>query len=251
MAVCEKLFGEEAIPEAISTRPAKYLSGGVESVNIYEHLNINGFKNKQLQTSLETRISNSIPAKATAILSQAALQRELIMASNGLFSWDCYPTYYGSGRLYIPRSNALTYMPSQSGDHYEAQWMAFADGLKTVAAASPEKRFLVYVVQGYTEPAYDPAYQLVSTSLKPQECADYFAAAFSDAPNISVLTKSYDTAVDYYEDFFRTDHHWNIRGAFGAYNQICDELQLESINMEGVWDIEGYYFFGRYGSMGS
>lgn len=75
------------LPDWVSSENAKYLSGGMGEAHVKASLNLRGFKSGKFQSALETEIGNHIPLKATVLLGNAALQRTLIVASNGLFNW--------------------------------------------------------------------------------------------------------------------------------------------------------------------
>lgn len=232
------------IPPELTSEPAEYLAGGLSEANVSEVFNLHGFKTKEFQNAVETEIGNYIPAKADAIVISSALQRKGIEASNVIFDWECYPTFYGSERLFIPESNAVTYMPRKYSDEYVKKWHDFADEIKEVALAHPDKNFVLYVVQGYTEPAVNPAYDLVSDPLSPRRCAETLGSGMEGCENIRVLTQDFDDLSEYYSQFFTTDHHWNIGGAFGGYRQICETLNLNAIDMGGKKPIDDYLFTG-------
>lgn len=235
---------EVDIPVQLTSEPAEYLAGGLSEANVAATFSLSGFKNKEFQNAVETEIGNFIPAKAEAIIICSGLQRKGIEASNLVFNWDCYPTFYGSERLYIPSSNAVTYMPRKHSEDYVQKWKEFADNIRGIAARFPEKNFVLYVVQGYTEPAINPAYSLVSDPLSPRLCSETLFQALSGAENVHVLTQDFDNPSDYYSQFFTTDHHWNIDGAFEGYKQISGILELDAVEEKGIHPIENYLFTG-------
>lgn len=232
------------VPVQLTAEPAQFLAGGISSSSIDEHLNFNDFTNGTLQGSIEDAIGNYIPGKAFAIETNAAAQRAAIVSSNTLFAWDCYPTYFGSTRLAFPQLSVVTYFPQKRNTSVESSWKAFAAGVVRVAERHPDKRFVLYVVGGYQEPSFDPAYNLVSFPLRPSDCVDTLKSAIGDTSNVKVLSLSYEDADEYYRDFFRTDHHWNINGAFRAYKIIANELGLQTVEAGGTWEIPDYWFTG-------
>lgn len=232
------------IPPKLTSEPAEYLAGGLSEANVAATLSFHGFKSKELQNAVETEIGNYIPAKAEAIIINTMIQRKGIEVSNAVFDWDCYPTFYGSERLYIPGSNAVTYMPRKHLEDYVNKWEEFAENIKEIATRFSDRNFVLYVVQGYTEPAVNPAYSLVSNPLSPRLCSETLTRMLSETENVHVLTQDFDAFNDYYTQFFTTDHHWNIDGAFEGYRQICETLELNAIESDGVHPIENYLFTG-------
>lgn len=232
------------VPRDLTAEPAQYLEGSQSDTDLAAHASIEGFASGELQAAAEAALNESIPARATAITANAALQRSAIAASNALSGWDCYPTYFGSWRIYEPRSNAVNYVPNERSEWTENAWRSFAAGVKEAALRHPDKRFLIYVVEGYGEPAYNPAYDLVSNAALPGDCTAIMEDELNGCANATVLTQTYDDAEAYYRDFFRTDHHWNIDGAFRAYEQIADALGLETVSSDSTWEIPDYSFTG-------
>ena len=232
------------IPSWFTAEDATYLSGSKQKTNVRENLSIEGFQTKELQSAAENKLGNYVPAKATAIIENAAVQRCSIALSNLLFNWACYPTYYGSARLAYPEQNVVAYLPKTQSPSYQRQWQTFAAGLRKAAERHPEKRFIVYVVGGYQDPAVNPAFSLMSCPMYPAECTNLLRQETGVTPNITVLGSSYDSEEEYYEDFFHTDHHWNINGAMKAYDEIADALNLEKVNSYGITNIPDYLFTG-------
>lgn len=231
------------VPVELTDEPAAYLAGGNAEAHVSDFLNIKGFTSKKLQENVDVKLGNSIPRKASAIIVNAELQRQAIAASNLLFSWRCYPTYFASKRLYIPNANAVTYMTEQQNEHLISAWQSFAHGVVAAADRHPDKRFVLYIVDGYQEPTYNPAYNLTSNPLASSDCVDTMNKILGSSPNVRILTTPPDGEL-YYNNFFRTDHHWNINGAFEAYGQIADELNLQKQQQDGTWQIPDYLFTG-------
>ena len=82
-----------ALPSWMTAEDASYLSGDASHADVKTSLNIDGFASGALQEEIEKSVGNRIPFKATAMLTNAELQREFIAASNLLFNWSCYPAF--------------------------------------------------------------------------------------------------------------------------------------------------------------
>ncbi len=210
-------------------------------------LSLDAFASGDFQSATDSYASDSLPFHDQAMLLNAQLQEVGISQAAALFGYDVYPTYFGSNRLYVASQDAVTYLPFTHTEYHDQKLAEYAQGIAKQAKANPEKRFVVYVVQGFSEPAQDPAYDLVSNPFLPQEGVEALRSALADCPNVSVLTDTYDSLDGYYEEFFRSDHHWNIKGALRAYNTIADELGLQtqdtsSLTLRQV--CAGYTFMG-------
>lgn len=219
-------------------------------IGVKNKLTFDAFQNEELQNALELKIGNYIPFKATALYVNAAFQREAIEASNAGFNWNCIPTFYGSTRLLLPNENALSFIPRKKDEAAMNPWRSFARGVGSIAKRYPEKRIVIYIAGGFEDPSYNPAYELVSNPLRPEDCYNMMNDYLSSFPNVFVLTHAYDNANSYYNDFFSTDHHWNINGAFRAYNEIADALHLEKTPEGNTFIIEDYWFTGSNARVG-
>ncbi len=234
------------LPEWLSPQSASFLEGGSSRPSIRENLNFEGISNGKLQLAIDGKLQEYAPCRSAAILGSSSIERSFINTSNALFNWNCYPTYYGSDRIYIPSFDAVAYMPQKQADN-EAQikaWDDFANNLLEVATEYPEKKFVVYLVQGYYQPAFNPAYELISDPFLPDSSYTIMSDKLKSIDNISVLTKGYDSGEDYFHDFFTTDHHWNILGALEAYEQLADELDFEINTFGDTSPIEDYLYTG-------
>ncbi len=210
-------------------------------------ISLDAFASGDFQSATESYASDSLPFHDQAMLLNAQLQEVGISQAAALFGYDVYPTYFGSNRLYVAPQDAVTYLPFTHTEYHDQKLAEYAQGIAKQAKAHPEKRFVVYVVQGFSEPAQDPAYSLVSNPFLPQEGVEALKSALADCSNVSVLTDSYDSLDSYYEDFFRSDHHWNIKGALRAYNTIADELGLQEVDTSSLTLRQvcaGYTFMG-------
>ena len=184
------------------------------------------------------------------MLADAESQRQCIKFANIPFNWECYPTYFGSQRLFIPKLNALTYIPQKRSVDHLNKLADFGNKLSEFAKHYPDKRFVVYIVQGYSEPAMNPAIGLIANPTNPTEQATTLSEAAKKASNVTVLTSKYYSLDEYYNDFFKTDHHWNFNGCEHAYNQIAASISLEPAKPSDHHSIKGYAFSGataRYG----
>ena len=238
------LFGVQAVgvevPYWLSARNSQWLSGGYQESQVGRHMTAEGFASGNFQKALDVAVGNHIPAKAGALLGNAASQRIFIEASNMLFAWRCYPTYYGSKRIYIPEANALarTAMKERS-DTLEAL-RSFGDDLGAFAERHPDISFKVVVPDISECSAANPSSGLVSDTVLTEECANVLEETMASAPNISVTSVLFVDTDPYYEKYYTGDHHWNgfgAREAFAAASgvSITDETVqgLSSIRMNG------------------
>lgn len=230
----QKIIGLE-IPPRLSAESARWLSGGIENADVQAVSNLEGFFSKKLQTAIETEIENYIPAKACALLENASLQRFMIEASNTLFQWSCYPTFYGSSVIYIPEENALTSIPPKEIEE-ENGIEDFTSELDKYALTHPDVNFVVYVVpENNYFTVHNPATELVSDALTFDDVILQFKNTLSNTSSVKLLYPEFNSLSDYYQYFFTSDLHWNIKGAARAVQEIIDALNLEEMT-SGTYD---------------
>ena len=78
-------WGGVALPSWLTADDAAYLSGGITAADPIAAATVEGFASGEFQEEAEAAVGNCIPAKATALLTSASLQRTAITASNILF----------------------------------------------------------------------------------------------------------------------------------------------------------------------
>ncbi len=218
------------LPSWLTAEDATYLSGSEESADVLEHTSLGGYRRGEFQHAVEVGIGNHIPLKATALLGNAAFQRTAIEVANIPFGWSCYPTFYGSNNLYVPERDALVGVPAKATPEATDGWTSFARACADFASRHPDKRFVMYLVQGDASAVANPSVALVSDALDSRTPVRIFEDAAANVENLTVLSVDYDSAEDYCHDYFRSDGHWNAIGAMRAYSEIAEVLGLSPIN---------------------
>lgn len=214
------------VPSALTAQDASWLTGGIARAQVRENLSLDAFEEGRFQSSIEKAVGNYVPAKASVLLGNAAVQRMFISASNAIFEWECYPTYYGSTKLYLPSHFALAEMPMldetkviSSGD-LENGLMEFGASLAKVASRHPDKNFWVVLADRTSTSRANPAFDLVSNRLSTEDCGEIMQKQIEGCGNVSVTVRAYDNVTDYYRCFYPSDHHWNGFGALDAAERI-------------------------------
>lgn len=248
------------LPSWFTAEDAMYLSGSEESANVLEHTSLGGYRRGEFQHAVEVGIGNHVPFKATALLDNAAIQRASIEVANIPFGWSCYPTFYGSNYLYVPGHDALVNMPAKATPEATDGWARFARAAADFASRHPDKRFVMYLVQGGTSAVANPAVTLMSDVLDSRTPVRIFEDAAANVENLTVLSVDYNSPEDYYHDFFRNDDHWNASGALRAYSKIAGALdlpqmaepQLRHVSRTGQLEDgdDGYRFVGAISRVG-
>lgn len=203
---------------------------------------------EKARNSIERGFGEYVPYHDSLLLLSAGLQRQGIATANLSAGYDAYPTFYGSRCAYIPEQSAVTYIPETGDESFRPLLKEFAQGLASKAAEHPDLDFVLYFVQGKSTPASSPLYDYMSDIATPDEVVEILEGELEGVENVKLLTDGYATLDEYYEDYFRTDHHWNAKGAARAYNTIATEMGWGVVDADSVRLIEGYEDFQQMGT---
>lgn len=246
------MFGVE-VPPWLSSQDAAEISARSVVFTASEHLSVDDFQCGELQQSVEDSLEWCIPLKAIALLGNAQNQRSAIEASNILFGFDAYPTYYGSGHVVAPAYQAVAAQPLGASKRYNRKAKKFAQGLKEFAAAYPDKEFCMVLGDQAQISDANPAVPLVSKRFSTQDAVRILADA-TELPNVHLVCVSYSDPSDYYKHYYQTDHHWNGLGTIECYDILREEMGLEyafnsatkvtfaDFSLEGTYAREGLMF---------
>lgn len=234
------------LPDYLTSEEATFLSGGVSDVTLKDKISIAGFTDKDLQTALEEKVGNFIPVKAKALLTNAYMQRAAIYTSNCLFDWDCYPTYYGSKNLVIPSQNAVSIIPGLEKETVP-KLSSLCKRLKRFSEKNPDLNFKLYITDYAYTSKTNPAQKYLSHAATTQDVVEYLDRRVKGCSNIEVLTDYSNSIDEYYEYFYRSDHHWNANGALRAYKTLFkDNGNSQLLQKDSYVDVDGPLFSGSY-----
>lgn len=232
------------LPSWVTAEDANYLSGDASHADVKSSLSIEGFASGALQKEIEKSVGNRIPFKATAMLTNAELQRECIAASNLLFKWSCYPAFYGSSLSIDPSAQRLFDAPLKLNDVTLAPYREVATALEESAAHHNASQFYLY---------FAPDNQIVSDAPLGALVSDY--ASYEDILQVFLNADEKVRVIDggvSYNSFqgmwYKTDHHWNIFGAYDAYKRIASAMGLTASTDEETTFFE-YQSPKFYGSL--
>ena len=223
--------------------PSKSVLEG-RTYTAFPELKASSISNGSVQDALESYVADKVPMRDSVLLGNAAIQRTLIRIANAPVGYDVYPTFYGSDSLCFDPYQAVIEMPlkksSASAEHIEKMAKRFSSFMKR----HEDKRFAFYFVERVSTSQASPAYDLVS------DVADYayYKTHLIDKLPASCFTfdGSYDDTEEFFKDHFTTDHHWQVEGAFNAYEQIIRAFGKEPIKAQGF---ETVFPQGFYGAM--
>lgn len=154
--------GDIPLPPWLASEDAVYLAGGQTRGDIPGAASWEGFASGELQDAVESEVGSFIPAKATALFTTAGMQRGAIEASNALFGWNCYPTFYDSDIVAVPSEARLAEMAQVRTEPWTQEVSRTAEDVAAFAERHPELRVLAYVGPDSQNVAGSPTGELMS-----------------------------------------------------------------------------------------
>lgn len=226
--VAQEGFGL-ALPSWLTSEDANYLSGNTEAASLSEHLSLSGFAHEEFQQDVESVVNSHIPFKSYAMLGDAALQRDAIKLSNVLFGWDVIPTKFSSSYVEDSELGMVHVRAYEATEENTLAAGAFADALNALQENNPDLRIVYQDIDDAHSSVVNPSHKYVSRAYPENWFEDAVASQLD--PRITVLVDKVSSEDELQNEWFSSEHHWNIDGAIKAYNQIADAMGFESVTV--------------------
>lgn len=209
------------VPSALQTNVERsYLEG-----RPYTRLpspSVDSFLSGDFQDNLESYTADALPLRETLLLGKASLQRLSISEMAALLGYDAYHTFFGSGYLHETEGNRLLAAPARQSKKALNGLAASVDSINDFVASNPG--YTYYFAMPYRSDVLGigPLAGLVSEPLDAEFLQSrIFSRLSPDITQIDLMPSSYEK---FKEDYFKTDHHWNIKGAYKAYCIINEAM---------------------------
>lgn len=180
------------------------------------------FSSGTFQNAFEERIAGYWPQRNLTLLSNAAIQRGFIWTSSRLFGTESYPTFYGSDFLYDSEHNSILAKPMRLDEVGKID--ETISSLNEFASTVPQCRLFVFI------PEEEPFTFLSCESGYWSEHVDYEHIIDYLKNNLgggfTVIQDQSQDAADFYSTHFRTDHHWNVDGAYRGYRLFLEAAEI-------------------------
>lgn len=196
-----------------------------KDVNVYENREANQIQSLRVQTYLDGEFQNSVEnSLADQVLFAEPLKKFYNNTTSAL--WECmtrplinaYPDRYirfGSLRLF--QKEYITYFTTHLRD-VQKEMSKNIESLNQTFAQYPELEFYAY----YLETDTDFNFETDTNS----GLYDYLAENIA-LPEDHFTHLDVEGFNDYSQWFYKTDHHWNYKGSYRAYQQIAAMLGID------------------------
>jgi hypothetical protein len=172
---------------------------------------------RKFQQDLEAVLSDQFPLRLTWIQAAKAHDRGIIHLAYMLTEDPAIPSDRTSGYYITHDRTALLVSP----EPFRKSILEVIDqrigNYQTLIDANPEINFYVYYIQRIQNVSAHPMDGMFANL----ERGQYYAYFFQHKPAALIVEKiDIHTFEDHLTYFYRTDHHWNMKGVFHAYEEI-------------------------------
>ena len=209
------------VPSALQTNVERsYLEG--RPYTRLPNPSVDSFLSGGFQDDLESYTADALPLRETLLLGKASLQRLSISQMAALLGYDAYHTFFESGYLHETEGNRLLAAPARQSKKVLNGLAASVDSINDFVASNPG--YTYYFAMPYRSDVLGigPLAGLVSEPVDAEFLQSrIFSRLSPDITQIDLMPSSYE---EFKEDYFKTDHHWNIKGAYKAYCKINEAM---------------------------
>ena len=209
------------VPSALQTNVEhSYLEG--RPYTRLPNPSVDSFLSGDFQDDLESYTADALPLRETLLLGKASLQRLSISEMAALLGYDAYHTFFGSGYLHETEGNRLLAAPARQSKKVLNGLAASVDSINDFVASNPGYSYYFAMPYRSDVLGIGPLAGLVSEPVDAEFLQSrIFSRLSPDITQINLMPSSYE---EFKEDYFKTDHHWNIKGAYKAYCKINEAM---------------------------
>lgn len=199
-------------------------------------------------TAFEKSISDRFPARIPLVKFTRWVDRALIQITGLITNDTALPTDLDSNK-YVFRDKSRLFPPPR--DLTTARKTGIEERIRNyqeLIRTYPEINFMVFYIQLIQDSPFHPLNKYFPKSDKGMG-VNYFEERIPSGLQFSKMTFSNYSEYDKY--FYRTDHHWNVRGACYGYEKIYQMIKIDfpdisPMNYCDFIEIKGLNFLGTY-----
>jgi len=207
------------------------------------------FFDRSFQKNVEKATSDQFPFRLPLIQFSKSIDRKLIELAYSPFSDLAIPAAMNLG-IYIMRDGSrLIDGPGVFDENTKIRIIKRIENLELLIDQNPEKNFYIFYHERISFSKYHPLNIILSNPDRGQVFEYFKANKPTDMKLRALMFTSFD---DLSENYYKTDHHWNIHGIQKAYNGIYSMLSQDNPGISPALDLTDLYtipdieFFGSY-----
>lgn len=227
-----------AVVDIIGAPQNSYLEG--RSYSDFPEVNAERVFGGAFQDDMETYLSDCAPQRTKVLLATALVQSKVIDLAMQPFGFTERQTYYGSEHAYSYKYDALCKLPDKITETSWKEAELATDTVNALMNRHKDVNWSFYMTDYTSRSMASPVYKLVSNA----EDYDFWNENFlQKLDGCTTYYAGYDDTEKYYEDYLHTDHHWKVKTAFRAYEDIVkgfgkepiESGELVSTFSDGLW----------------
>lgn len=204
---------------------------------------LSSFQSGNYQDQCEGYLADNLPFRESALVLNARLQGSVIGIAALPLGYKAYPTFFDSDIVYNSEDGTLSDMPSQYTPELREKLESFARNFESLAEAHPQTKFLIMSPPRANYVDDSPLTALVPNAIGQDDVKEILLDATQNAKVID-YPSDYATRLKW---FYRTDHHWNMDGAYEGYKTIAEALgRGDEVVEKGDVVYESPLFYGAY-----
>lgn len=201
------------------------------------------------RSALERASADQFPFRLPLASLTRLVERTQIKLAYGLFDDPAFPASLGVNYLLLWDEQVYIQPPAVWDEQRKEYIDNRIENYKDLIEQFPESYFYIFYLERMAFAPYNPMIPYF-----PQADAGQSFVYFLEnkPPELQVSSLQLRNLSEHKEKFFRTDHHWNIRGAWEAYEIIYNMLGKDipelgpKLELSGFSKIEGVQFCGSY-----
>lgn len=206
-------------------------------------LSLSSFQSGDYQDQCESYLADNLPFRESALVLNARLQGSVIGTAALPLGYKAYPTFFDSNIVYNSEDGTLSDTPAQDTPELRKKLESFAQNFESLAESYPQTKFFVISPPRANYVDDSPLTALVPNAIGQDDVKEILSGATRDAKVID-YPSDHETRLKW---FYRTDHHWNMDGAYEGYKAIVEALgRGDEIVEKGDVVYESPLFYGAY-----
>lgn len=189
---------------------------------------INLYTSASFVNKFERATSDQFPLRMPIIQFSKALDRGIIKIAYSFLKDTAIPADMTSDIFYDKFNNQLVFSPNLFDDAARESIDERVSNYEEIIKSHPDKHFYLYYHQTLENSEFHP----LSASFAEADNSQSIGYFEENLPEDLVFKKFMLAGMeDHLDNYYRTDHHWNVHGILKAYTDIHDML---SLNYPGI-----------------
>ena len=238
------------LPASFNNGTYSHLEGA--KLQTHPKLTLANITKGTFQSQTEKWLTTKVPKRDSVMLFNAKMQRGVIKIANLTCEFETIPTFFGAKNSFTEKHNVLQSTSVQKTKEIATNYQSAARAINNFASKHPDLNMTLAIPDRISYSENNPTFSLTSNPIDTTFKNENFIGMLStDIKYVNIFSSSTEEHLD---DFFKTDHHWNIKGGAKAFNKVATEgsLCVNTLKVDNFiyWDQPIFYgSFSRTGLM--